>query len=378
VTHNFGTAIVTVLTGLALTASASAQFYGGGSNYAPSGNQAFARSTSGQGGGGGFVYAPSVGWGGDTGATPWSTNYGSWITPAPTNDSRDYIALNQAAYANSFMREDLRAKKLQHRRAVFDEMRYERENTPSDEELRQQQMQLSLMRARNNPPEREIWAAVPLNDLLKNIQRTQAREAVIGYSIPLDPDLVKHISVTATADNRGSNVMFNPATMPEWPEAFSGDAFTEDKKKLEGALKTMADAQMAGKTPASGTAKKYVAGIREKLYQNRFQVSSQDYVDGLTFITQLGDTITSLSKPGAKNYLDGTYSAKGDTVRDLVDYMTSKGLTFAKATSGSEPYYTALYQQLVTYELGLNRLVGQPAMAQGRPGTPPGPGPGGP
>jgi hypothetical protein len=35
--------------------------------------------------------------------------------------------------------------------------------------------------------------------------------------------------------------------------------------------------------------------------------------------------------------------------------MIGKGLKFAKATPGDEPYYEALYQQLATFEIGLNR-----------------------
>lgn len=123
---------------------------------------------------------------------------------------------------------------------------------------------------------------------------------------------------------------------------------------------------MAGKVNVAknSAAKKILASIREKLYLLRFKVSSQDYIDGLTYLSQLNDTVATLSKPGAKNYLDGTYSAKGDSVRELLDYMTGKGLRFAKASTGYEPYYTALYQQLVTYELGLARLVGRPPVPQ--------------
>jgi hypothetical protein len=72
----------------------------------------------------------------------------------------------------------------------------------------------------------------------------------------------------------------------------------------------------------------------------------------------LDNAINVLAKPGAKNFVDGAYEAKGDTVGELINYMTSKGLKFAQATPGYEPYYTAFYQKFVAYDISLSRLVG--------------------
>lgn len=316
--------------------------YGGMSPYL------LAASMGGYGGGGGSI------------ASPYSSSYGSWITAAPTNDSQDYIALNQASMSNRMMAEDLKAKKLQTRRAMFDEMRYERENTPTDEEIREEMRLQRLMRARNSPPENELVTAAPLNELLNSVQRTQARENVIGYAIPLDPEILKHINVM-TLDNRSSNEFFKPGSLPDWPLAFDNEVFAADKKRFSEALFTMGKSQLDGKLnlAKTGDARKALATIRENLFLLRFNISSSDYIDALGYLTKLGDTVEVLSKPEAKKFMDGTYSAKGETVGDLLAYMTGKGLKFARATPGSEPSYAALYQALVTYELSLNRLVGK-------------------
>ena len=191
------------------------------------------------------------------------------------------------------------------------------------------------------------------------MQRTQARESVIGYAIPLDQETLKHINVTPSNNSKGSNEFFKPGSLPDWPLAFDNDAFTEDKKRFGEALFAMGKSQLEGKTnlAKSADARKALTSIRENLFLLRFNVSSNDYVDGLTHLTKLTDTVEVLSKPQAKKYLDGTYAAKGDTVGDLLAYMTGKGLKFARATPGSEQYYAALYQSLVTYELSLSRLV---------------------
>ena len=104
--------------------------------------------------------------------------------------------------------------------------------------------------------------------------------------------------------------------------------------------------------------RKEMASLKAKLYEQRFSVSFTDYANAVGYLSKLDDAVNTLAKPGAKNFVDGAYAAKGDSVGELVRYMTSKGLKFASATPGYEPYYTAFYQQLVTYEIGLSRLVG--------------------
>jgi len=44
-------------------------------------------------------------------------------------------------------------------------------------------------------------------------------------------------------------------------------------------------------------------------------------------------------------------------VAQLVDDMTRNGLKFAPANPGDEPAYTALYQSMLSYDMGLTQLV---------------------
>ena len=47
----------------------------------------------------------------------------------------------------------------------------------------------------------------------------------------------------------------------------------------------------------------------------------------------------------------------GQTVADLVGYMTSNGLKFAPAVSGDEAAYASLYSALAAYRRGLETEV---------------------
>ena len=48
---------------------------------------------------------------------------------------------------------------------------------------------------------------------------------------------------------------------------------------------------------------------------------------------------------------------RGRRVADLVEQMTSQGLTFAPATQDDQPAYTVLYQALLNYDYRLSQLA---------------------
>jgi len=366
----FGAGLLTLI----MANSALAQYYGGSTNAPPSGDQALARGLAGSGdpqgpinfsyagGGGGWGYG---GWGGGGGgfntvATPWSSKYGGWIVQPTSYWGQDDISRQQATIQGKFQYQDLELRRLQMKRAAFDEMRYEKMNTPPPEVEREEQRLDRLARARNTPPLDEISSGQALNELLTDIQRIRARDGIAGPSIPVDQDTVKHINVTTTGDNSGSNQFFKPGNFPEWPNAFLSDDFAEYKKRIIADLNDLAQAQLKGKLdPAKAVnARRLTEGLKTKLFEIRTQVSFNDYVAALEFLSKLNDTIALLSKPGAKNYLDGTYAAQGKSIGELVTHMISKGLKFAPATVGFEPYYSGLYQLLVTYDLALARMTG--------------------
>ncbi len=241
------------LIGIAFTLPASAQFYQGSSNYAPAATQASARGLSGFANQGANVSSFSVdsggyfGGGGSTVATPWSSQYGSYIQPSNSGVQQDAIARQQASYQGQAMSQDLQLRRLQVKRAAFDEMMYEKMNTPPPELVREEQRQSQLTRVRNSPPEDEIWSGDALNAMLINIQRIEAREGIRGYSIAIDPETLKYLNVSTTNGQSGSNELFKASTRPEWPSVFSGDDYASYRKRIEEDLKLMVLAQQSGR-----------------------------------------------------------------------------------------------------------------------------------
>ena len=265
--------------------------------------------------------------------------------------------------------QDVEVRRLQLRRAAFDQTLYEKMNAPPREFVREEARLQRLDRARNNPPRAEIVNGHVLNELLDSIQRVQSSDGATGATVTLSPETVSHINVTTTGDSSGSNEFFKPGSFPDWPQAFAAPAFDDAKKQLQSDLVQLANAQLKGKVdPASSAeAKRTTDAIKARLFQIRSNVAFNDYIAASAFLSKLSNTIESLSKPGAGRFLDGTYAAKGNNVAELIEHMISKGLKFAQATSGHEADYLVLYQRLAAYEVGLSRSTVRQTTAQEQP-----------
>jgi len=354
------------LAGFAFTAAASAQNYGGGKQGGQSALPAPAEQ-------GKNVTGFSVttmdgnpyGWfgPGSTGgvATPWASQYGAWISPPASYWLSDRIARQQAYTQRYFQSQDYEMRRLAVRRAQIDQMLYEKANVPPPEAVREEARLQRLTRARNTPPLEEIASGASLNELLTNIQRVSARDRIPGYTIAVDPEALRHINVTTTEDARGSNEMFKPNTLKEWPVALAPTRFDADKDLVRNAVSAMAAAQEQGKVDEARlvAARRAIDRMRDNLYQARFDIAFADYTRAVEFLNKVEDAVIVLGRPGAQNYLNGTFAARGKTMAELTDYMISKGLKFAKASPGDEPHYSSLYQQLATYELSLSRNANQ-------------------
>jgi hypothetical protein len=94
-----------------------------------------------------------------------------------------------------------------------------------------------------------------------------------------------------------------------------------------------------------------VAQLHRLLARNVNDLPAHQYLDAKRFLNELDDAVRLLRQPGVSNYFNQTWVARGNTVRDLVQYMTARGLTFAPAVSGGETAYQTLHSALPAYDL---------------------------
>src|SRR5262249_21541942 len=100
-----------------------------------------------------------------------------------------------------------------------------------------------------------------------------------------------------------------------------------------------------------------VESLRTLLTAQINEMSFAKYTEAKRFLRFLEDAVKVLQQPDAGEYLNGTYVAKGDTVKDLVKYMTDVGLRFGPAGDGDEAAYNALHRALVQYYQAVAKLA---------------------
>jgi hypothetical protein len=270
--------------------------------------------------------------------------------------SGDYAISNEQS---KVIAEQAKQAKLDTRRKQFDQMRYEQANTPTVEDYREQDRLNQLRRARNDPPLTEIVAATPLNNLLKSIQRVETEQGLRGPSIPVDPDVLRHINVT-DGTTIGSATLFKPESL-SWPLVLEQDAFAQSRKDIEGLISEgVLQVTSKGKVDAKTQQQliKAIDQVKSKLDAMIHDLTPDEYIGGTRFARQLRDTARMFNNPNAANFFNGKWEARGSTVGEVITEMTRKGLRFGPAAEGSEAAYQSFFRSLLNYDAALAQLAG--------------------
>ena len=250
--------------------------------------------------------------------------------------------------------------RIDYRRALEDERRYEQSIRPTALEMRQKQQWNQLQTARNNPPEADIDSGQSLNSLLQALQ-TGVGLGLRADPVPLDPDVLAHINLTTGAPGTagaGGGMLKNLTNM-QWPFALQDAPFNDGRMQIDAlARKAVEQVTATGRVEAATfrSLNSAVASLDDAVQKNK-DLSPADYIDSRSFLGDLRDSVQTLRSQDAANYFNGKYAARGATVADLVANMSSQGLQFAPAAPGDEPSYKVLQQSLAAYDYRLAQLA---------------------
>jgi hypothetical protein len=274
-------------------------------------------------------------------------------------------------YQGKLTKEQVKSAQIDNRRKNLDEWNYERANTPTPEEERERTRQEYLRRSLNDPPTTEIWAGQALNNLLVDIQKMRANR-VEGPTVPLTPDITKHINVTTGATPGSVGVLRNNGKLT-WPLLLKGDSFQEDRDKMNDlAVKAYQSASSSAGVDADvlnamGDA---LTKLQGELHDKINDAPSNQYIAAKRYLNELNDTFKTLQDPASAQYFDRSWLDQGSTVGELVDNMTKKGVKFAPATGTGKAAYTALHSAMVEFDNGMAQLVAMKTKDAGGPEKP--------
>jgi hypothetical protein len=250
---------------------------------------------------------------------------------------------NQAAY-------DTRHRALQ-------EWQYEQSLRPRQNDLLEQEQMAALRNARGLASNTEIWSGQTGNTLVRNIQRMQGG-GLRGPLVPLDEDLLRHVNLTTGTTTAGPG-LFRDGGKLQWPLVLRKRQFADEKAKITELAPLCVKQAMTGEI-ADGTLVDLTAAVdtlRLKVDAAINDLTPTEYVQASRYVKELKNTVQSMQDPNVVNQFNGKYAPQGGNVAQLVEQMTRQGLKFAPANPGDEPSYTALYQALLSYDMGLTQLV---------------------
>ncbi|HVS39901.1 MAG TPA: hypothetical protein VMS17_30365 [Gemmataceae bacterium] len=248
--------------------------------------------------------------------------------------------------------------RIDYRNAIINQEKYEQALQPTTLELRQKQQWQALQSARNNPSSTEIWNANALNALFTALQGAQ-RAGLRADPVFIDPDVLHHTNLTTGVTSGAGAGMLKNITKIQWPFALQSPPFKESADKVDAlCLKAVEEVKADGRVsaPTFDQLMKTTSALDDTVGSNQ-ELSPADYIQSKGFVDQLLNSIQSLKDPNVAKYLNGAYAAQGPTVADLVDQMTSQGLSFAPATPNDQPQYKVLYQAMLSYDYRLSQLA---------------------
>jgi hypothetical protein len=300
------------------------------------------------------------------GYTPYGYN-NPWGFSTPTgamlDGSANIIAAQGqyrvAAQQSRLIGESVKSAQLDNQRKALEEWLYERSITPTLEDERERKQYEQLRHSRNQPAPTEIWSAVPLNDLLASIQKSQVTGAQ-GPPVPVPPEAAGRINYTSGTTYRGTG-MLKPGGALDWPPSLDDTPFDDLRNKTSKLVQQGVAQAMAGRVEPRLIREldRTIDALEDEVRAQIQDMTPSDNIEAKRYLKQLKESCGVFKQTDPASYFAAGAKPQAATIGALVDQMNAKGLRFAPAVAGQEEAYNSFYRALMTYEAQLSMMVGR-------------------
>jgi hypothetical protein len=235
------------------------------------------------------------------------------------------------------------------------------------EEVRSLLYKETLQRYRTAPTSLEITNGTALNGLLVDVQKVRLQGVALPR-IEIDADVVAQVNVTSgSGRDREKFSILLQEPLP-WPALLQRPEFADERRQLERMIIEVVHQRTTGSATAVNwhAPADLITQLQDRLdlvFPNEeAQLSTPgEWMEARRFLRRLNDGLRALQYPDAHEYLAGHYKARGKTVPELVEYMTTYGLKFAPEAGGHEAAYVALHRALAECSTKAAEAVGSGA-----------------
>lgn len=294
-----------------------------------------------------YIARPGMGFGGWGSVYPNGPGFNAGAALAGSADvTRAYGDVVVSQESARILAEQAKQAKIETKKKAFDQMLYEKANTPTYFETLSKENANILARRMNFPAQVEITDGTTLNTMLPLLQ-SLATEGAMGPPIPISQAVVDQLNISTSI--KGSVGLLRDGGRVDWPLGLQG----KNQEKLDKLLPQAYQGAATGKlTPKlMKEVRSEMSAMRETL---RVQVSKDEidtgtYFTAIQFYNSLSASIDALGRPDARRQLSGALSPKARNVQELVEFVSGNGLKFAPATPGNEAAYQVAHDAFVRY-----------------------------
>ncbi|MFO0863326.1 MAG: hypothetical protein U0744_01465 [Gemmataceae bacterium] len=313
--------------------------------------------------------------GGIYGANPYDTGAGNPYNPffygsglGATGGSLYGSAEMAKAFGNvitsqeqaRIMRQQAMQAAIDTQRKRFDFELYKAANTPTYTEEQMKIARQVHKRILSNSSPSEILNGTALNILLDDARKYPNKKVSMD-PIPLSEDILRRLNVTAGLGNMG---LLRDDGKVAWPAALQDMMTDEQRRTIETLAQNLMTGAKNGKVDANAlrdlgnTLDKTQANLVKKVNE----IPTIQYLEGKRFIREFNDARVALERGEAKAHFGfQDFVQGGKTIQEVVDYLVSRGLKLAPATSADEGAYRAFHSALVAFDVALNTQAGTTA-----------------
>jgi hypothetical protein len=264
------------------------------------------------------------------------------------------------------LNEQYKQMRIDTRRKIYEEWLWERANTPTLQDMREEMQKLELRRALKDPPIQEVLSATALNNIFNDLKAKQLAGAR-GTAIPVDEGVLKQVNLTGNPGTGNIGVLkgLKDGGTLHWPLVLTGEAYKRERDKVDrlaGDAVKLAEFKGEVDPGSLRDMQNNIRGLQAAVSANLNDMTPTQSIEARRFLNQLDDAVKALQQPNVADYFTQKMAAQGKTVPELIDYMAKRGLSFAPSSGGDEAAYMAMHNYLAGYA---NSLQNQAAAAGG-------------
>jgi hypothetical protein len=263
-------------------------------------------------------------------------------------DAYGNLGIQQAQATIGF--EKGKQEELVTKRKTFDEMRYERDNTPSFTEKFEGTEALRIRRVLTSPLEAEITNGTAMNILLPFLTQLAQNSYHGGPPVVLNQEMLKLINVSSGTATAGAGLLKDGGKL-RWPFVLRGPLQEKIDPLIQQGVALAAQDNLTPKlyNQIDRGLKDITEDLRKQFH--REEIDGGGFLEGKRYLESLQNSVALLKSPNAPKIFGGAFAARGVTVDEVAMNMSSQGLKFAPAQPGNEAAYFSVYNSFKQYAL---------------------------